>query len=338
MDARVISKSSISDWLDDLIGQCEVWAPVDDDGVILFEQIRAAREASLDYANSKMSPKGLLFPQSETMFLFEGTEFTEPPPIEERVLFGLRPCDGHSLAILDKVFYSPQYPSVYYGRRREQTHLVGLGCNRPSSTCFCTALGGDPFGEQELDILLTDLGDRYLAEAFSDWGREALKTSPRFEEAAALDWAAKEQAAQEAREMLALGPNVEGLSEKLADMFDDPVWDEVSQECLGCGACSYVCPTCHCFDIVDELDEPGGSQGRRVRVWDSCQYPLFTHHSSGHNPRPSGMARTRQRVMHKFHYYVENFGATACVGCGRCIRACPVNLDIRRTLARLAQG
>ena len=112
-------------------------------------------------------------------------------------------------------------------------------------------------------------------------------------------------------------------------MYDDPFWDELHLKCLGCGACTYLCPTCHCFDIVDEGN---AVRGKRVRNWDTCQFALFTHHTSGHNPRQSGKERMRQRVMHKFNYFVENQGEIACVGCGRCVRNCPVNLDIRAVI------
>jgi len=125
------------------------------------------------------------------------------------------------------------------------------------------------------------------------------------------------------------GPSTEGLKENLDEMYDDPFWDELHLRCLGCGVCTYLCPTCHCFDIVDEGN---GAAGQRLRNWDTCQFALFTHHTSGHNPRPTGRERMRQRVMHKFNYFVSNFGDIACVGCGRCVRECPVNLDIRAVI------
>jgi ferredoxin len=108
--------------------------------------------------------------------------------------------------------------------------------------------------------------------------------------------------------------------------FDDGRWEELTVRCLGCGSCTYLCPTCHCFDIADEARL---YKGRRIRTWDSCQFPLFTKHASGHNPRRNKKERLRQRFMHKFSYAVENTGTALCVGCGRCIAGCPVNLDIR---------
>jgi ferredoxin len=125
------------------------------------------------------------------------------------------------------------------------------------------------------------------------------------------------------------------LKEVLDRSFDDPRWRLLTEKCLGCGACSFLCRTCHCFDIVDEED---GGVRSRSRIWDSCQFPSFTSQASGFNPRPSGLERFRQRLMHKFSYCVENYGMPGCVGCGRCVSECPVNLDIRMLMAAFQDG
>jgi len=133
---------------------------------------------------------------------------------------------------------------------------------------------------------------------------------------------------------MAVIAGVERLGPAAKAAFDDPCWQEIGERCLACAACSFLCPTCHCFDVQDEvLDQ----RGRRVRNWDSCMFATFTLHASGHNPRPETMQRVRQRLMHKFSYYPENFGAIACVGCGRCIRACPAGNDMRQWLRILAE-
>jgi ferredoxin len=125
------------------------------------------------------------------------------------------------------------------------------------------------------------------------------------------------------------------MKEKLDGIFEEEVWETITNNCLGCGACTYLCPTCHCFDITDETN--GKGDGIRIRTWDSCQYPLFTLHASGHNPRVNKKQRMRQRLMHKFSYTVEKNDAIFCVGCGRCVIHCPVNLDIREMLQTLYQ-
>ena len=330
MSNRLIDKSAITDFLDDLLKAHRVFAPVKRDGLVSFEPISEGDEALLDDShNSKRAPKEIFFPCSETLFAYEEGEITNAPLTEERrVVFGMRPCDARSLILLDKVFDAPDYQDPYYVTRRENTVVIGLGCNRPLSTCFCTTVGGGPFAVEGLDLLFTDLGDRYLVEAITERGKALVADSPHFRQAEAADVNLKAEIAARAEQSVS-GPSVEGVKEQLDRMYDDPFWDELHEKCLGCAVCTYLCPTCHCFDIVDETVN---TQGRRVRNWDSCQFPLFTLHASGHNPRPSGKERMRQRVMHKFRYFVENFGEVACVGCGRCVRECPVNLDLREVL------
>ena len=125
---------------------------------------------------------------------------------------------------------------------------------------------------------------------------------------------------------------LEDIKARMDGLFDDDIWETVSHKCLGCGTCSYLCPICYCFDLTDEKTETGA---RKVRSWDCCMFDLFTRHASGHNPRPVNAMRLRQKVMHKFSYYWERYGLHGCVGCGRCVRSCPVNLDIRQLLAEM---
>ncbi|NLW25671.1 MAG: 4Fe-4S binding protein [Clostridia bacterium] len=121
------------------------------------------------------------------------------------------------------------------------------------------------------------------------------------------------------------------LAEKLEVIYRSPLWRELQEKCVNCGVCTFLCPTCHCFDLTDD------QKGKKVRSWDSCMFASFTKQASGHNPRPTGAERLRQRVMHKFRYFFENHGIFACVGCGRCVEKCPVNLDIREVLQRIKE-
>jgi sulfhydrogenase subunit beta (sulfur reductase) len=335
MNKRVLDKTALTDFLEDLLKAQRVYAPVERDGLIAFEPLSRAEDATLDYTNSKQSPKGVFLPCSETLFAFEGGEVTAVPlPDQQVVALGIRPCDAGSLGLLDKVFDASDDQDPYYVARRQNTVIVGLGCNQPLSTCFCTALGGGPFAVDGVDLLFSDLGDRYLVEAITERGEALVADSPHFGDADEADLDLKADIAARAEHMVK-GPDMQGVKEKLDGMYDDPFWDTVHQKCLGCGVCTYLCPTCHCFDIVDEVVN---DSGRRVRNWDTCQFSLFTLHASGHNPRPSGRERMRQRVMHKFRYFVENYGEVACVGCGRCVRECPVNLDIRAVVEAVRES
>lgn len=327
----IISKNEIAGLLDKLIAEYQVFAPVKEGNYALFKQICSGAEANFDSKNTKVPPKGILFPQSEKLFSYsvtpEGTRVEECIDNQKKVLFGVRPCDAKSLLLLDNVFKNDKYEDPYYLTRRANTILVGIGCNDPAATCFCTSMNSGPFAGDGMDLLLTDTGDAYVVEAVSEKGNEL---AARLGLAAAGD--ADKAAAAKVKDAaeVTCKVNTEGLKAKLDANFYDEIWDTIHEKCLGCASCTYSCPTCHCFDIVDDAKDCNGC---RIRNWDACMFPLFTLHGSGHNPRTSNKERMRQRVMHKFKYFVDNFNAMACVGCGRCIKNCPVNLDIREVLA-----
>jgi len=332
----IIKKSELSSFLDKLTGQYQVLAPVKKGLDFYFQPISSGAQADLSYSNSVTAPKGILFPQSETLFNYdvksETADLQECLDTGKKVIFGLRPCDEKSLVLLDKVFQGDKYQDPYYLSKRANTVLVGLGCSAPRGTCFCASLSGGPFGTEGLDLLLVDIGDKYVVEVVSEKGAGFL-AGAGLSQAGEDDRAAAAKAKETAFQACTV--NLEGLKEKMDVNYDDPLWGFLHEKCLGCGACTYSCPTCHCFDIVDEAKD---STGCRVRNWDACMFPLFTLHGSGHNPRPTGKERFRQRFMHKFKYFVDNYGAFACVGCGRCILNCPVNIDIRQVLADIKAG
>jgi formate hydrogenlyase subunit 6/NADH:ubiquinone oxidoreductase subunit I len=330
----LIAKDQISVLLAALLQGRKLFAPVDDGGVIAFRQVDSPQEVVLDYHNSTVPPKRLFFPQTETLFRYglEGEQLTlaEPqPPPGEKVLFGVRPCDARSFTLLDRVFTGGNHCDGCYQARRGSYTVVGLACTRPRAACFCTSVGGGPFDTAGSDVLVTDLGADYLVEAVTDKGAALLEGLSVGREADE-DSIRRRAEAQAAAEAALRGEiDTEDVKRKLQEMWDDPFWDRLHEKCIGCGACTYLCPTCHCFDIVDEGSE---QQGRRVKLWDSCMYASFTLHASGHNPRPTGKERWRQRLMHKFRYWLEDHGEVGCVGCGRCVVDCPVNLDIRQAL------
>jgi sulfhydrogenase subunit beta (sulfur reductase) len=208
---------------------------------------------------------------------------------------------------------------------------VGIGCNEPLATCFCTSLGGGPFEKQGLDLFLTDIGDSYLAEALTGRGKKLLGED-YFKRPTKADLKAAQDMEAAALARLPEPMDMETVKQRLDEMIDSPFWDEIQAVCLGCGVCTFLCPVCHCFDIVDE---GSAACGQRIRNWDTCQYCVYTLEASGHNPRPTGRERVRQRLMHKLSYQLVTQGRLGCVGCGRCVQLCPVNIDIRQTLAEL---
>lgn len=337
MEAKIINKREIASLLDRLIKGYEVFAPVNKGDRICFERINSGSEAFLDYQNSRIPPKGLLLPQWEVLFSYHTTpgavEIEEPPPPErQRLVFGIRPCDARSFTLLDKVF-DGECPDPYYVNRRQGTVVVSLGCPKPRATCFCTSVNGGPFSTGGSDLLLVDIGDEYVIQVISDEGARLLEGSG-LKDAGENKLVLVAGAVRVAEASLEAGVATKGLKEKLDHSFNDPIWQQLTEKCLGCGVCTYLCPTCHCFDIVDE---GAGSDGDRIRLWDSCQFPLFTLQASGVNPRPTVRERYRQRIMHKFSHFIDNYGEFGCVGCGRCVTECPVNLDIRQVLNAISQ-
>lgn len=334
MKEMKIAKNEVASFLDTLIREYKVFAPVKRDSSVVFQEIHSGSEALLDYTNSKKPPKELFSPQTERLFSYdlsqEGLGIEEPPLAEkQRIIFGIRPCDARGLVLLDNVFSGGVYKDVYYIDKRKKTLVIALGCNRPSSTCFCTSLGGGPFSQEGSDLLLIDIGQEYVVQVITDKGEELIKKHNEFKEAEEQSLSSMRKVTDTAEASIKSKVEVGKVKEKLDGMFDDPFWDLVHEKCLGCAVCTYLCPTCHCFDIVDEVID---QRGERIRTWDSCAFPIFTLEASGVNPRPSAKERVRQRIMHKFKYFVDNYGVAACVGCGRCIKECPVNLDIRAVL------
>lgn len=337
MEEKIIDKSEIGPFLDKLKENNQIIAPALRDGEIAFDRIDSADEVVLDFANTKKVPKAIFFPQEEVMFAYSrsgsGVQIQEPVLEENVVLFGVRPCDARSFLLLDMVFNSEDYKDPYYIRRRDGARIIGLACNNPRRTCFCTTVNSGPFNHDGMDLLLVDLGDKYLAEAVTRHGEELIDTFPVATDA---DKQKKNQMHESAEKSIKpVVTDLDSLKDKLDGMFEADFWDDVHMKCIGCATCTFLCPTCHCFDIYEE--EESDSSGYRLRLWDSCGLSLFTLHTSGHNPRTSTKERTRQRIMHKFNYFVHNYGEFACVGCGRCVQNCPVNLDIRDVLGSIAR-
>jgi sulfhydrogenase subunit beta (sulfur reductase) len=338
MQKRLIKKEALTGIIGGLAGTMRVCAPMQEEDQVLFRILAPGETPLVDFANARNAPKNFLFPRTEELMKFTRTQkgivlAGDRKEEGEALLFGVRPCDARSFVLLDMLFDQEKYRDPYYLNRRKKTTVIALGCiHPPYTTCFCTSVGGSPLSSEGADIFLTDLGEACLAEFLTPKG-EALMASFGGPPAGEAEEEKKETIGrQSAAEIRSRIPARE-IKPILDTHFEDPFWNTLHLKCLACGTCTYLCPTCHCFDISDERK---GNDGIRIRNWDSCMFPLFTKETSGHNPRPSQKERWRQRVMHKFRYYVDNFGAIACVGCGRCVMACPVNLDIRKIVTDIA--
>jgi len=213
-----------------------------------------------------------------------------------------------------------------YRRRRDNTTVIALGCKDPDETCFCQTFDIDPAKAPGADILAIDTGNDLVLIAQTSKGEDLFTAlNGLLAEATSGDENKVKDAQEKANELYVTSASVQGVMEKLDGMFEDPYWDKLYKRCIACGTCTFVCPTCHCFDIQEYA---AGNHGERIRCWDACMFADFTQMAGGHNPRPTQKERVRQRFMHKLNYFPHQHGDYACVGCGRCVRKCPVNLDI----------
>jgi ferredoxin len=349
LDRLIVEKASFAGWIERLLGSHQVVAPVAQPdlpaalhlaqagGTLRFRAVTAPDQVVLNGGKAMRSPKEHLIPQTEGLLTFGGAGAgmtlaalgLQPTP---RVILGARPCDARACATLDDVFLARDPKDTRYGVRRDNTLMIGLACNKPGWGCFCTTVGGSPAGTDGSDLLLTDLGDRYHVAVVTDAGR-ALVQDSGFGKAKGPDREAAEALHQQAATQMQTAFD---LPLTLASLeWESPLWERYARRCLGCGICTFLCPTCHCFDIQDETTARGGF---RYRCWDTCQFGEFTQQGHGHNPRPSQKERVRQRLLHKYKYLVTEFDRVGCTGCGRCVEACPVNIDIRELLAQAPGG
>ncbi len=319
----------------------DVYLPVDNQaGQAEFKKWR--KGAALSSAlNTVRSAKDFFFPQTENIvdFKMEGKNIEvvdAREPNADFIVFGVRACDAASFGILDKVFLADPVDSFYKGRREHGT-IVTVACTAPAPTCFCNLFGidaADPAGD--VSGWIAD-GTLYL-EAKTEKGKKLLDSlsaavtpADASGEAAVIAQKKATSAAMEKQPFAHLRKD-RFKGENLLDIFNDPRWKSLSQACLGCGTCTFVCPTCQCYDIRD-FDTGHGV--KRFRCWDSCMYSDFTKMAHG-NPRLTQLERFRQRFMHKLVYFPSNNdGQYGCVGCGRCLAKCPISMNIVKVMKTL---
>ena len=321
----LMSRDNLIHWLELLLQERTLIAPIRVQGLLLFQPVSKVEDIAFDFDNTTLPPKEWYLPLTETLFSVKSrdghTELVPATVEREAVIFGVRPCDAKGIAMMDSPFLQEPCDTVY-GERRARTAIIGLSCKHVQPECFCTSMGSAPDDPSNVDILLTEVEDGYIVQAVTDKGK-ALLPQGLTESKAALPAPPEPQAVP-----------TEGIVQVVRELFDEPYWERLADRCLHCNVCAYVCPTCYCFDVRDYSDK---GKIERVRSWESCQSPGFTRIAGGYEPRPTKGARLRQRFYHKLLYFPEQFQDIACVGCGRCVKACPVNIDIREVINDLQQ-
>lgn len=333
-----IAIDKIDSLFDAIAEKQTLYIPVDrEDGAAEYKKYESGMKMS-NSLNTVRSAKDFFFPQTENLveFKMEGKQIEVKDIREESedfVIFGVRACDARSFTILDKVYLVDPVDS-FYKNRRDHGVVVSMACTRPAETCFCSAFGIDPTAP-EGDVSCWNDGSYIYFEANTEKGKAFVDSISSLLEDG--DASSLENVKAETKRILSLLP-LSNLStdsfggDKLNEYFNSEKWAELSESCIGCGTCTFVCPTCQCYDIKDFNT---GNGIKRFRCWDSCMYSDFTKMAHG-NPRISQLERFRQRFMHKLVYFpANNNGEFGCVGCGRCLSKCPISMNIVKVMKAL---
>lgn len=332
MEEKIISKEALIKLCKDILSEGNnLIAP---DGTE-YKAIKDVSSINMDTSlrPTKASYKTYVFPKAEPVLYYKRGKndvqlLDADVDQKQTVILGAKPCDTNSFNILRHLF-NWDYKDEFFNLREKHFLVIGLMCNFTDEYCFCTSVGSSPVSEKGSDIFLIPLGENNFAvRIITEKGKEfADKHSKHFTEGDV----SKSKAVTDKVKQPSVAFDSKQVYEWLENNFEHSKWEGVGDLCLSCAQCAFVCPVCHCFDIVDE--DYNYSDGRRMKNWDGCQFGHFTLHASGHNPRDIQGKRYRQRINHKFKYYVDKFGEILCTGCGRCSRGCAVSIDIKEIVS-----
>lgn len=315
----------------------EVHAPVQVEGGFAFRRLNRWSEARLDYQRTLLPPKKYFLPPEETLLRYRHPAGYEPctDDLDRRlVLFGLHPCDIYALNLLDRVF-GPPFADPYYMTRRRNIAIIGIDC-MPDEHCFCSSMRAD-FVDRGFDLFLSDIGEDYFTLVGSARGDDmVLAAGPLFSPVSPVDVDQYKRRSAAKRRAFRLDVEIRDLPEIFEMEYESGIWQELGERCLACGSCSMVCPSCYCFDVRDQV-VLGSPDGVRVRRWDSCLFLAHARIAGGENFRRSRAARIKMRYYHKQRGFVAQHGRPSCVGCGRCLAACPAGIAITDVIARLRE-
>ena len=337
MSNILISKIRMREILSILMEEKLIAAPVSTGKTIDFLAVDDVAKILMGDEIPYKSPKEFFFPRCEKLMTFTENEAVAEEPGKGLVLFGARPCDLEALKILTAIFSKGQFRDDFFIARLETSLIIGVACLEKKPGCFCERRETDMYYSESCDLFLKNTGDDYEVLFVSGKGREAfsgfIPGIKNFENPAPAGYrdTAEHEGSSSAQQSGRQGDppfasSILSLDNNELELFDKIDWDRLTELCRGCGLCTFICPTCHCFEFKD-VEESGSVC--RYRNWDSCMFPKFTLHASGHNPRASVKERYRQRVLHKYSYVKKNFGYVACTGCGRCVRSCPAGMNIK---------
>jgi len=327
MTVKKLKKAAIDKWVDACIKSQRVYGVQAKEDRFVFAPLTNAGDLRLDYDVTILPPKKYFQPPRETLLKFDRKEgFKSVFDNKPFVLFGVHPYDMVAISQMDKLF-SQDKSDVQYITRREKATIVACDVQNASKDVFAGCMGTASVNEG-FDILITKIDDDYLVDIRTEKGQALAETIMDAEDAdevsiklRKLVWADNAELLQKHK----LDVRTDVLPKLLERSYEHPVWEEMSERCYSCGSCNLVCPTCYCFDVREDV-EWNLQKGERYRVWDGCLLAAFARVAGNHNFRGNLADRYRHRYYRKGKYVPEKIGEVACVGCGRCIRACTAKI------------
>ena len=330
-----MKKEMLPEFLEALKEFGDLWAPVKKNNTHSFEKIDNVSKVDLDYTRTTIPLKKFFAPPKTPMVKYDMTgyekeheiiEYIRTDETRKQIIFGAHPCDINGILILDKLFLN-NYTDPYYYARRQNSVIIGHSC-LPDENCLCKSTDTDTVDEG-FDLFFTELDDYYLVWVGSSLGDDIIRANSKFfdETITNEDIAKYSQWRKKRDEMFKTSIDFDSMPDFMELAYNSEIWDELGAKCLSCGSCSMVCPTCNCYNVFDDLDIPDYS-GERYRVWDSCMFKEYSLVAGGHNFREARSQRLKLYYTHKLKAYIGQYGKPSCVGCGRCIETCPVNINI----------
>lgn len=332
-----LPKKKLFSFLEVITVKTDLWAPVKkNEDKHVFKQVEDFSQIDLDYTRTILPPKKILLPPAINMFKASEKSYQEDfSHVSPRILFGVHPCDIHGLLIMDR-FYSFIFDDPYYLKARENMLILGHSC-WPDENCLCASVRTHVV-EEGYDLFFTDLEDYYLVWIGSSRGDDLIRAKTELFDENILDkdiqrfirWREERDASFQSEINFSAMPDLMELK------YNDVLWERLGDACLGCGSCSSVCPTCNCYNV---LDKPvlGEAASDIVRCWDACTLENYSEVAGGENFRKKRSDRLKLFYTHKLHAYISKYGKPACVGCGRCIVTCPVDINVK-TVAHTLDG
>jgi hypothetical protein len=347
MNIKIIQKKDIKELLRELTSEWEIYVPQKNIGGDILIASLPKKDKELEMAldsivlegvDTIISGKDIFSPQLETMLEFKDGNIKETAESSSKLIFGVRSCDLKGMLFADE-FFKRNFEDKYYLSRIQNRFLVVIGCLKPPRpTCFCTSTKTGPFADNGFDLQLIATRDYYFVETGSKRGGEFISKHKRFfNDASGNDSNAITQIKAKACGAIELKVDFKKALELMSkdDFVPEETYKRIGERCIYCGACLYTCPTCTCFNVFDNVKD---NKGERLRNWDACIFEGYTREASGHNPRKEKWQRTSRRYEHKLKYDYQTTGMSGCIGCGRCLSSCPVNIGISKFIQEITEN